>query len=221
MQPIPGSSFFTRGWAAPRCGVTFRGGYARPRAAPGSCTTASATGARRRGHVPGAPAICIRRRAPSCRGSSTGCFRPKRLRGIVTIAAHTFVENVTLEGIRQARTAYAAGKLGALTRYHGEKTDDVFQGWADAWLDPSFALWNIEPLLPCIDAPVLAVQGEADQYGTPLQVRSIVQQCGGPGLPVFLPDCGHSPHRECDDALLEASSGFVRAIVQGRYLAPR
>eukprot|EP01034_Spumella_vulgaris_P041994 gene41994-52054_t len=60
--------------------------------------------------------------------------QPSGLLGVVTEAAHVFVEEVTLAGIREARAAYGAGKLRGLSRYHGDKTDQIFGAWADTWL---------------------------------------------------------------------------------------
>lgn len=141
-----------------------------------------------------------------------GAERDKRLRGIVTIAAHVFVETVTLAGIRDAVAAYRAGKLAGLARYHGEKTADVFRLWSDAWLHPAFESWNIEALLPGIDVPILAAQGVDDQYGTPRQVHAIAKGAGGPVEEALLPACAHAPHKECPDALLRAAAGFVRTV---------
>ncbi|GLU33221.1 alpha/beta hydrolase [Trinickia caryophylli] len=138
-----------------------------------------------------------------------GAQRPEGLCGIVSIAAHVFVEDVTLAGIREARAAYEAGKLAGLRRHHGAKTDDVFRGWSQTWLDPGFAAWNIEALLASIDAPLLAVQGEDDRYGTPRQVETIVSRVQGPARAVILPACGHVPHRECPERLIPIVSAFV------------
>lgn len=142
-----------------------------------------------------------------------GADRPPGLAGIVTIAAHVFVEAVTLAGIRDAVAAYDAGKLAGLARYHGSKTDDVFRGWSGAWLAPAFASWNIEALLPHIEVPTLALQGANDQYGTARQIDAIAQGVGGRAQAALLPDCAHAPHKECPDALLAAAAGFVRAVV--------
>lgn len=141
-----------------------------------------------------------------------GAERNPRLRGIVTIAAHVFVEAVTLAGIRDALAAWHAGKLAGLARYHGEKTADVFRLWSDAWLDPTFASWNIEALLPRIDVPLLVMQGQDDQYGTARQVHSIARHSGGPAKEALLPGCGHTPHKECPEAVLSASAEFIRSL---------
>jgi pimeloyl-ACP methyl ester carboxylesterase len=136
-----------------------------------------------------------------------------RLRGIVTEAAHVFVETVTLAGIRDAVTAYDSGKLAGLSRYHGAKADDVFRGWSDAWLSPVFAAWNIESELPRIEVPLLVVQGEGDQYGTPRQVHAIAAQARGPATVALLPNCGHTPHKESADEVIALTAEFVRSVV--------
>jgi pimeloyl-ACP methyl ester carboxylesterase len=141
-----------------------------------------------------------------------GAARPQRLRGIVTEAAHVFVEDVTLEGIRDAVAAYEAGKMAGLALYHGANTEDVFRGWSETWLDPQFAFWNIEALLPSIGVPLLVVQGEDAQYGTVRQVRSIARHCGALAREALLPGCGHTPHKECADAVLAAAVEFIRAV---------
>ena len=47
----------------------------------------------------------------------------------ITEAAHIFVEEITLAGIRAADGIYRATDLSEkLSRYHGEKTDQVFAG---------------------------------------------------------------------------------------------
>lgn len=141
-----------------------------------------------------------------------GATRPSRLRGIVTEAAHVFVEDVTLAGIREAVVAYDAGKLAGLARYHGDKTESVFRGWSDTWLDPAFAAWNIEALLPQIEVPLLVMQGHDDQYGTPHQVHSIVGHAHGPAREALLTDCGHTPHKEQADTVLALAADFIRSM---------
>jgi pimeloyl-ACP methyl ester carboxylesterase len=140
-----------------------------------------------------------------------GAARPGKLRAVITEAAHVFVEDITLQGIRAARTAYAEGKLRGLQRYHGEKTDTIFAAWADTWLDPAFAHWNIEYLLPAIDCPVLALQGSGDQYGSAAQLDAIAGRAVQ-ARRRMLPDCGHSPHAEAAEATLEAMQGFILAM---------
>jgi len=132
------------------------------------------------------------------------------VRAVVTEAAHVFVEDITRAGIRKAVAAWRNTNLPArLARYHGDKTETLFFAWADTWLSERFASWNIEDCLPRITSPVLAVQGEGDEYGTARQVEAIVDGVSGPVRSLILPDCGHAPHRHAEDRLLPAVADFV------------
>src|SRR5690606_17770344 len=88
---------------------------------------------------------------------------PVRARAVATIAPHVFVEPVTVEAIARTRAAWRAeGLAERLGRYHADAAA-TFDGWTGVWLSDEFADWNIEALLPAIDCPVLAIQGDADQ----------------------------------------------------------
>jgi pimeloyl-ACP methyl ester carboxylesterase len=135
--------------------------------------------------------------------------RPERVRAVITEAAHVFVERVTLEGIRDAVKVYASTDLGKrLARYHGDKTDLVFHGWADTWLSAEFRDWNIEEVLPGVSCPVLVIQGIDDRYGTPAQVIAIERQVSGPARPLLV-RCGHIPHAEAQAEVLEGMARFI------------
>lgn len=141
-----------------------------------------------------------------------GAGQPELLKGIITEAAHVFVEDVTIEGIEAAERAYESGRLKGLSRYHGAKTATIFKAWADTWRSTGFEHWNIEYLLPSITAPLLAVQGRDDQYGTLDQINSIVGKAAGPSDPLVVADCGHVPHLEQPQVVVEAMARFVDRI---------
>ncbi len=135
---------------------------------------------------------------------------PQRILGIVAEAAHIFVEEVTLEGIRAAVQRYATTDLPErLKKYHGEKAESVFRAWTDTWLRPDYRSWTIVPLLPAITCPVLVIQGEADPFGTMAQVDGIVDNSGGPVATFLIPGIGHTPHRE---ALVETMAKSAELI---------
>lgn len=125
--------------------------------------------------------------------------------GIVVVAPHLFVEDVSIASIAQARSAYETTDLRArLARYHDDP-DSAFRGWNDIWLDPAFRGWNIEAELDTIACPVLAVQGADDEYGTLAQIRGIEARLPKTRL-LVIPKCGHSPHRD-QPVLLSAEAG--------------
>lgn len=135
--------------------------------------------------------------------------QPPRLRAIITEAAHVYVETVTLDGIRAADAAFGAGKLRALSKYHGEKTEAIFKAWSQTWLSYGFQFWNIEYLLPSIECAALIVQGSEDQYASAAQVDAIVAQALN-AIPAMIEQCGHAPHHEQPQALLALMDGFLQ-----------
>jgi pimeloyl-ACP methyl ester carboxylesterase len=142
----------------------------------------------------------------------TGATR-RPLRGLILEAPHVFIETVCIERIQQLEEEYETTRLRErLARYHGANTDSMFRTWTDVWLNPEFPQWNIEEYLPAITAPVLVVQGEDDEYGTLKQVDAVLTQVSGPATSLVLPHCGHSPHSDRPDAVLEAVIRFVRRL---------
>jgi pimeloyl-ACP methyl ester carboxylesterase len=135
-----------------------------------------------------------------------------RVRGAVAEAPHVFVEDVTIVGIRAARAVYEDGLRERLKRLHGENVDGAFWGWNDTWLTEEFRFWNIEDRLPGIRAPFLVIQGVDDEYATAAQYDAIAAQSGGPVSLLVLESCGHTPHRDQAEVVLQAMVDFVRDV---------
>jgi pimeloyl-ACP methyl ester carboxylesterase len=130
--------------------------------------------------------------------------------GVVAVAPHLFVEPISIESIETARVAYETSDLRArLARYHDDP-DSAFRGWNDAWLNPAFRDWNIEREIETIACPVLAMQGEDDEYGTLAQVRAVARRVRGAQW-LALPHCGHSPHRDQPDTVVREAGRFIRS----------
>lgn len=139
---------------------------------------------------------------------------PRLILGAVTEAAHIFVEDITLAGIREALHAMETTDLKAkLARYHGKNVDRIIRRWADTWLDPGFRDWNIEEFLPRISVPLLALQGKDDEYGTPAQVDGIARGVSGPVKTHLIPDCGHVPHVQAQKTVLRYIEEFIADII--------
>ena len=137
------------------------------------------------------------------------CAAAQPVRGLVLEAPHVFTEEAGLLSIARAREAYERGDLRARLARHHADVDAAFWGWNGPWLDPEFRAWNIESALPRVRAPLLVIQGADDEYGTLAQVRAIETQAGGPVEALVLPRCGHSPHKDCAGAVLEAAAAFA------------
>jgi len=137
--------------------------------------------------------------------------RPHEVAALVALAPHIRVEELTLRSIERARTSYLEEDLKQRLSRHHANVDSAFWGWNRIWLDPAFRSWNIEPLLPEIRCPVLAIQGEDDEYGTLEQIASIARAVGEVRT-IALPDCRHSPHRDRPEAVIEAVRQFIGSV---------
>jgi pimeloyl-ACP methyl ester carboxylesterase len=128
--------------------------------------------------------------------------------GVVAVAPHIFVEDISVDSIEKARVTYETTDLRErLARYHDDP-DSAFRGWNDAWLNPAFHDWNIEAELARISCPVLAVQGEDDEYGSLEQIRGIARRLPKTRL-LVIPKCGHSPHRDQPELLIREAGRFI------------
>lgn len=132
------------------------------------------------------------------------------LQGLVAIAPHVFVEDISIEGITAAKRVFESTDLPQKLARHHRKPARTFYGWNDAWLAPGFRNWNIERFLPAIRCPLLAIQGDSDEYGSMAQVDAIARQAGGPVEVLKLEGCGHSPQRDRPDIVAGAIVDFVR-----------
>ena len=128
--------------------------------------------------------------------------------GVVAVAPHVFVEEVSVTSIEAARAAYETTDLRARLARHHDDPDSAFRGWNDVWLDPAFRGWNIEEEIEPIRCPLLAVQGEDDEYGTLEQVRGIQRRLPKTRV-LVIPKCGHSPHRDQPELLIREAGRFI------------
>jgi pimeloyl-ACP methyl ester carboxylesterase len=133
----------------------------------------------------------------------------------VVMAPHLFVEDIALQAIEGAREAFVrcvadgTGLRDRLARHHTD-VDNAFWQWNDVWLSPAFRAFDIRPPCRAIQAPLLAVQGEQDEYGSLAQLQELARCV--PGLKqAILAECGHSPHRDQPEALTAAIQAFLAA----------
>jgi pimeloyl-ACP methyl ester carboxylesterase len=133
----------------------------------------------------------------------------REVSGIVALAPHVFVEEISVRSIAAAKVAYETTTLRErLARYHDD-VDGAFWGWNNIWLDPAFRAWNIERYLAGIACGVLAIQGEEDEYGSMEQIDRIAGTAPDVEL-CKLAHCRHSPHRDRPEAVVESVSKWIR-----------
>ena len=131
--------------------------------------------------------------------------------GLVLLAPHVFVEDVTVNAIRETREEFLTGGLRERMARHHDDPDAAFWGWCDVWLDPAFKAWALEAETHRVAAPTLLIQGAEDPYGSVEQLDRIEASARGPVDRLVLPG-GHSPHLEHPQQVVRAIAEFVTAL---------
>lgn len=136
---------------------------------------------------------------------------------LITVAAQVFPEDRTLQSISLAKEQFKDPKqIKRLEKYHGEKAKWVLDAWTDSWLHPDFAAWSLEPVLPRVTSPVLAIHGIHDEYGSTRHPEMIGQLCEGRSRVEIIPDTYHVPHRERPELIVNLVSEFIDRDLQRR-----
>ena len=89
--------------------------------------------------------------------------------------------------------------------------DGAFWQWNEVWLSEGFRPFDIRPDCGRIRAPLLAIQGVDDPYGTMAQIDAIAAAAPQTRL-LKLPACGHSPHRDQPEAVNAAITEFLATL---------
>jgi pimeloyl-ACP methyl ester carboxylesterase len=131
--------------------------------------------------------------------------------GVVLLAPHVVVEDVTTAAIRETRAAYVDGELRERMARHHDDPDAAFWGWCDVWLDPAFADWSLEPEAARLTVPTLLIQGADDPYGTLDQLDRIETHAPAPVERLVVPG-GHSPHLEQPSLVVDAIAAVTARL---------
>jgi pimeloyl-ACP methyl ester carboxylesterase len=135
---------------------------------------------------------------------------PSMVSAVIVEAAHVFVEEVTLEGIRVAVKEYLTTDLKArLEKYHGDKTDTIFKAWTETWLGVEFREWSIEHLLTAIRCPLLFIQGDKDEYGTTKQMQVVADHVTGKVETHLILGSSHTPHKTAETEVISLVKQFI------------
>jgi pimeloyl-ACP methyl ester carboxylesterase len=143
-----------------------------------------------------------------------GSHQDHRVSGIVLIAPHFIVEDITIASIAEMRRVYDTIELRArLARYHTD-VDATVHGWSDVWLKGDFRTWDLTEFLAYIRVPMLIVQGEGDQYGTVRQIEIAQEECMSPVEVALLHGAKHVPHREAPEAAMKVIVEFIEQVLE-------
>ena len=158
----------------------------------------------------------------------------------IVMAPHLMVEDIAVQAIAEAKTAFErsegpprassappggseahavasvgvnihpAGLRERLARHHAD-VDGAFWQWNDIWLSEAFRRFDIRPDCRRIHAPLLAIQGINDEYGTMAQLDELAL-AAPQTVQLRLADCGHSPQRDQSGKTLEAVAQFLAPL---------
>lgn len=129
--------------------------------------------------------------------------------GCVVMAPHVIVEDISIQAISQARDNF--DKLRPRLAAFHKDVEGAFWQWNDVWLSDAFRSFDIRPLLHKIESPLMAIQGLEDPYGTLAQIDEIAEKAKQTQL-VKLQNCGHSPHKDQPEQVLQALKYFSNSL---------
>lgn len=146
---------------------------------------------------------------------AVGSILQDRCKAIITLAAQAYVEIETLEAIQHAAEHVCSNPqwIESLSRYHGDQTQWVLDAWTKTWLNPEFKDWNLATYLEKIECLLLVLHGDDDPYATLAQPEYFMQQAKTKQkISHIFRGCGHFPHREKQENLLQTLDIFLKKI---------
>lgn len=141
----------------------------------------------------------------------TASLYPGRVRGLILEGAHSFIEDSGKAAVLATRErAKATSLLVSLEKYHGNKTEELFRLWHETWLSDYFSHWSIVPLLKQIICPVLAFQGEQDEFGTLAQLEVLKTEIKTEVTVCEIQEAAHTPRKEAEESTMRLISDWFR-----------
>ena len=125
------------------------------------------------------------------------------------MAPHLMVEDIAVQAIAQATTAFESGGLrDRLARHHAD-VDGAFWQWNDVWLSAVSAASTSGPTAAasarrCWRSRAWTMNTAAWPSSTNWRWRRRKR------MQLRLPDCGHSPQRDQPERTLEAVAAFLQ-----------
>ncbi len=140
---------------------------------------------------------------------------PERVRGVIALGPHLFREAKTLAAIQAQIEDFEHGDLKArLERHHGANTAALFARLVEVWTtEPAGAGFGLEPQVAQLRCPVLAIQGEDDEFFSAAQLEALRALLPGRLETLAIPGCGHYPQHQAREPVLAAMIYFIRAAL--------
>jgi pimeloyl-ACP methyl ester carboxylesterase len=108
---------------------------------------------------------------------------------------------------------FEKGDLKArLARHHGANTEALFARLVEVWTAQApGASWGLEPYVARVRCPVLAIQGEDDEFFSIAQLEALAALLPGKLETLRIPGSAHYPMHQARNDVLAASIRLIRA----------
>lgn len=137
-------------------------------------------------------------------------LNPDKCEALITESTQSFVEDRTRQSIESAAEAFKKPEFfSKLKKYHGDKAQWVLDAWFKVWLSNSFAGWSLKNDLKAVVCKTLVMHGDRDEYGSLQFPEMIFKNVTGPAQKEIIENCGHVPHREKPELILDLVKKFI------------
>lgn len=114
------------------------------------------------------------------------------------------------QGVILAQQAFQQPKwFERIARYHAEKAQSVLDAWTTSWLSDELRDWSIVGEIEKIQCPTLIIHPENDEYAQVNQADAIVKALKAPYTLALIPECGHVPHQEYPERMIDTICHFL------------
>ncbi len=131
------------------------------------------------------------------------------IRGLLTLAAHTWVEQACYDGIVEMRNNGAVIVIG-LARNNANPAE-LFEAWSGVWVSDEFRPWDIRPMLSTVTCKTLVAQGSVDEYAAPTHITETAAAIGDNADHRLLEGLGHLLHHQAPETVVDLVVEFDRA----------
>lgn len=141
---------------------------------------------------------------------------PERVKVLVTVAAHIYLEAKMQPGILGIRQGFEQDERfrKGMQLAHGDKFESVFHNWFDSWHQPAALDWDMRPMLSQIACPTLVIQGEHDEHAKPQHAIDITDNISGAEL-WMVENAAHMLPQEMPDIFNKKVLEFLSVKFQG------
>lgn len=151
--------------------------------------------------------------------ATADCDGTPEIRGLVTLAAHSWVEQSCFDAIVGMRANPQPIVLG-LARNHTEPAA-IFEAWSGVWVSDEFRSWDIRPQLNVITCQTLVAQGKGDEYASDAHAIETAAAIGANARYQLLDGVGHLLHHQDPELIVDVVADFDRSLGEHARGAPQ